>query len=286
MIWCRFQRNNDVGFGLVADDMVTAIEGEPWADYRVTAVTYPIADVKLLVPVIPKTFYAAGANYREHIEKRAALMGVQPKFGRKPSIGYRANNALIAHDEAIVKPAGAGDHFEYEGELVAVIGKTGRNIPKETALDYVFGWTIGNDVSERDWQDQDGSNLYRSKNSDTFKPMGPWIVTGLDPNELTTTVRLNGDVVDQFSTGNMLWDTASYIAEISKTITFHPGDVIWLGTDGWPRNMVPGDVCEIEITSIGVLRNPIRAEVLPPEAYTGSDEAHLVEKLLARQPSR
>jgi 2-keto-4-pentenoate hydratase/2-oxohepta-3-ene-1,7-dioic acid hydratase in catechol pathway len=260
MIWCRFQRGDVAGYGRVTGDIVTAIEGEPWDAHRLTEAHYPLDDVKLLVPVIPGTFYCAGANYREHIEKRAALQGVPVKIRSKPSIGYRANSALIAHNEAIIKPAGAGDHFEYEGELVAVIGKTGKNISKEAALDYVFGWTIGNDVSERDWQDQDGSNLYRSKNSDTFKPMGPWIVTGLDPNEMTTTVRLNGDVVDRFVTGNMICDTAAYIAEISKTITLHPGDVIWLGTDGWPCNMVPGDVCEVEISGIGVLRNPIAAE--------------------------
>jgi 2-keto-4-pentenoate hydratase/2-oxohepta-3-ene-1,7-dioic acid hydratase in catechol pathway len=260
MIWCRFRRSNVAGFGFIADDTVTAIDGIPWGSHHVTGATYPLAEVELLVPVIPPTFYAAGVNYREHIEKRAAVLGIAPKFGLKPSIGYRSNSALIAHGAAIVNPAGAGEHFEYEAELVAVIGKTGKNITKEAALDYVFGWTIGNDVSERDWQEQDGSNLYRSKNSDTFKPMGPWIVTGLDPNDLTTTVRLNGQVVDHFATGKMLWDTAAYIAEISKTITFQPGDVVWLGTDGWPRNMVPGDVCEIEISGIGVLRNPIRAE--------------------------
>lgn len=260
MIWCRFSHPEQTGYGMVEGESVRPIDGEPWAAHRAGARTFPLSEVRLLVPVIPKTFYCAGLNYREHIVKRAATLGIQAKFGSKPSIGYRANSALIATGEPIVKPASATDEFQYEGELVAVIGTAGKRIPLERALDHVFGWTIGNDVSERTWQEQDGSSLYRSKNSDTFKPMGPWIVTGLDPATMTTTVRLNGEVVDCFATGEMLWDTAAYIAEISKTITLTPGDVIWLGTDGWPRNMHPGDVVEVEITGIGTLRNPVLAE--------------------------
>src|SRR5207237_810346 len=161
-----------------------------------------------------------------------------------PDIGYRANNALIAHEESIVKPRDAGPDFQYEGELVAVFGKAAKNVSREKALDCVFGWTIGNDVSERGWQASDRT-LWRAKNSDTFKPMGPWIVTGLDPADMTTTIRLNGRVTESFATGNMIFDAATYISEVSKYCTIQPGDVMWMGTDGVPENMKPGDTVEV-----------------------------------------
>ena len=109
----------------------------------------------------------------------AAKRGTKPSYPPRPDIGYRANNALIAHGENIVKPRDAGAQFQYEGELVAVFGRRCRNVSKEEALSHVFGWTIGNDVSERSWQANDRT-LWRAKNCDTFKPMGPWIVTGAD----------------------------------------------------------------------------------------------------------
>jgi len=137
-----------------------------------------------------------------------------------------------------------------------VFGVCFRNVSPERALDYVFGWTIGNDVSERGWQANDRT-LWRAKNSDTFKPMGPWIVTGLDPATMTTTIRVNGKETDRFATNNMIFDTATYIAEVSKYCTIEPGDVMWMGTDGVPENIKPGDTVEIEITGIGVLRNKV-----------------------------
>jgi len=140
-----------------------------------------------------------------------------------------------------------------------VIGKQGRHIPKEKALEYVFGWSIGNDVSERDWQRGDRTN-WRAKNSDTFNPMGPWIVSGIDYRSMTTLVRLNGKEVARFPTANMINDVETYIAEVSKYCTLQAGDMIWMGTDGDPVNMKPGDVCEVEITGIGILRNKVVAE--------------------------
>lgn len=258
MIWCRFEVSGKISYGIVESDHVTAVDGTPFGAHQATATRHPLSAVKLLVPVIPPTFYCVGINYSDHIIKSAKRRGAEPVFPPKPDIGYRANNALIAHDQAIVKPTDSGENFQYEGELVAVIGKQGRQIPKEKALDYVFGWTIGNDVSERTWQRGDRT-MWRAKNSDTFKPMGPWIVTGLDYRKMTTMVRLNGKEVDRFATGNMIFDVETYISDISNYITLYPGDVIWMGTDGLPQNMKPGDVVEIEIPGIGVLRNPIIA---------------------------
>lgn len=221
--------------------------------------TASLDTAKLLVPVWPTTFYCVGINYRNHIEKMAEKRGKQPVFPARPDIGYRANNALIAHDEAIIKPRDSGPNFQYEGELVAVFGKKARNVSREEALDCVLGWTIGNDVSERDWQASDRT-LWRAKNADTFKPMGPWIVTGLNPDEMRTTVQLNGRITADFATNNMIFDAATYISEVSKYCTIYPGDVMWMGTDEVPENMSVGDVVEVEISGIGVLRNHVIAE--------------------------
>ena len=219
---------------------------------------YRLADVKLLVPVLPPTFYAIGSNYRNHVEGRAKARGTAPKFYDSPRVGYRANSALIATNEAIVKPKDAGERFEYEGELVAVIGRTARNVTAEEATRCIFGWTIGNDVTERDWQKQDPTNL-RAKNADTFKPMGPWITTTADLAAMTTQVRLNGTPLHTFPTGNMLFSPGEVISAISRYNTLSPGDVVWLGTDEVPQSLHPGDVIEIEINGIGVLRNRVVA---------------------------
>ena len=187
----------------------------------------------------------------------------RPKASRNRSSttgpGYRANSALIATGENIVKPADSGPRFEYEGELVAVIGKRCRNVSPEEANACIFGWTIGNDVSERTWQANDRT-LWRAKNCDTFKPMGPWIATGIEPRDMTTTVWLNGETIHKFPTGDMLFSAGEVISDISRTNTLSPGDVVWLGTDEVPQSLNPGDVIEIEITGIGVLRNRVVAE--------------------------
>jgi 2-keto-4-pentenoate hydratase/2-oxohepta-3-ene-1,7-dioic acid hydratase in catechol pathway len=256
--WCRFEANGKMSYGRIEGESVVAVEGAPWASPADTSVRHPLSAVKLLIPSVPSTFYCVGINYREHIIAAAKRRGVEPVFPERPDIGYRANNALCAHGDPIVKPKDAGEVFQYEGELVAVIGKQARNVPQDKALDYVFGWTIGNDVSERTWQRGDRT-LWRAKNADSFKPMGPWIVTGLDYRTMTTVIRLNGQEVDRFATANMIHDVETYIAEVSKYCTLYPGDVMWMGTDGSPRNMKPGDVCEVEISGIGTLRNPVVA---------------------------
>jgi 2-keto-4-pentenoate hydratase/2-oxohepta-3-ene-1,7-dioic acid hydratase in catechol pathway len=187
------------------------------------------------------------------------VKGTKPKFYDTPRVGYRANSALIATGEDIVKPKDSGPRFEYEGELVAVIGKPARRLSPADAAECIFGWTIGNDLTERDWQRDDPTNL-RGKNADTFKPMGPWIVTGLDPRDMTTTVRLNGKTVHSFPTGNMLFGAAEVISAVSRYNTLSPRDVVWLGTDEVPQSVKPGDIIEIEISGIGVLRNRVVAE--------------------------
>ena len=257
--WCRLETPAGPSFGLVEGERIELVEGSPFASFKRTGHFTPLSEARLLVPVIPPTFYAIGSNYHDHVIKMAEAMGRKPVFYEQPRVGYRANSALIAHGEDIIKPRDAGEEFQYEAELVAVVGKKARRVSPQEALDCIFGWTIGNDVSERHWQVKDQTNI-RAKNTDTFKPMGPWIVRGVDPDQMQTEVRLNGVTVHSFKTGAMLFDAAAVISEISKYNTLMPGDVIWLGTDDKPLNMKPGDDLEIEISGVGVLRNRVVGE--------------------------
>lgn len=259
MRWARYQTDAGVSFGIVSGDQIQEVDGSPFGDYSKTGNRHPLADVRLLIPFEPKTFYAAGVNYEDHVREAAALLGREPDIPQKPDIGYRANNALIAHNQPIVKPADSTDRLQYEGELVVVIGKRAKNLSEADALSCVLGYTIGNDVSERTWQASDRT-LWRAKNADTFKPMGPWIETDVDLNALRTRVRLNGEVVSDFPTNNMVFGVATYISAMTRYLTLHPGDMIWMGTDGATQNMKPGDICEVEISGIGTLANPIVAE--------------------------
>jgi 2-keto-4-pentenoate hydratase/2-oxohepta-3-ene-1,7-dioic acid hydratase in catechol pathway len=259
MIWCRFEKDGAASSGIVEGDTVIAVDGDPFGRHTRTSTEHKLSEVKLLVPVLPPTFYAIGSNYRTHVIERSKAKGFkEPKFYDRPRVGYRANSALIATGENIVKPAGSGPRFEYEGELVAVIGKRCRNVSPEEANACIFGWTIGNDVTERDWQKNDPTNL-RGKNADTFKPMGPWIATGVEPRDMITTVWLNGETIHKFPTGDMLFSAGEVISDISRTNTLSPGDVVWLGTDELPQSIEPGDTIEIEISGIGVLRNRVVA---------------------------
>ena len=259
MRWVRYAGDDGAVFGIVEGDDVEEVSGGPFGEYERTGRRRALADVKLLIPFEPKTFYAAGVNYEEHVREAAALLGREPDIPQKPDIGYRANNALIAHGESIVKPADSTERFQYEGELVVVIGREAKHLSEEDALSCVLGYTIGNDVSERTWQAGDRT-LWRAKNSDTFKPMGPWIETDVDLDSLRTTVRLNGEVVSEFATNNMVFGVETYISAMTRYLTLYPGDMIWMGTDGATDNMKPGDVCDVEISGIGTLSNPVVSE--------------------------
>lgn len=192
--------------------------------------------------------------------KTAKRIGKEPNIPEKPDIGYRAVNALVGHDDDIIIPKDAGELVHYEAEIVAIIGKKVKHLSEDEALSCVFGYTIGNDVSERDWQKGDRT-LWRGKNTDTFKPMGPWIETDVDDlDKLQTTVKVNGVTTIEFPINNMIFDIPTYISAMSQYLTLYPGDMIWMGTEGASPNMKAGDVCEIEITNIGTLRNTFVAE--------------------------
>src|SRR5690349_20662666 len=256
MRWIRYEANGQPVYGILEGDTVNEVRGDPFAGYERTPTRQPLSSVKLLVPVEPRTFYAAGLNYPEHVTEAAKKLGREPELPPNADIGYRANNALIAHGENIVIPKDAGELVQYEAELVAVIGKQAKHVSEADALSIVLGWTIGNDMSERTWQRGDRT-LWRAKNSDTFKPMGPWIETDFDLDAAETTVKVNGKVTDHFRTNHMIHGVAKFISRMSQYLTLYPGDVVSMGTEGAPANLKHGDVCEIEITGIGILRNPL-----------------------------
>ena len=163
----------------------------------------------------------------------------------------------IAFGEDIVIPEDSPGPVEFEGELVAVIGKETKDISEENALSCVAGYTLGNDVSERAWQRSDRT-LWRAKNSDTFKPMGPCMVSGIDPMAQTIGVRVNGKTVSSYQTKDMIFGVAHYISRMSRYLTLHPGDVIWFGCDGATVPALQhGDLVEVVNETIGVLANRV-----------------------------
>jgi 2-keto-4-pentenoate hydratase/2-oxohepta-3-ene-1,7-dioic acid hydratase in catechol pathway len=259
MRWVRYETNGHPAYGIVEGDTITEVKGDPFAGCERTAIRRSLASVKLLVPVEPRTFYCAGLNYAEHVIEAARKRGQEPNLPKAADIGYRANNALVAHGEPIVIPADATERVQYEAELVAVIGKKAKRLSERDALSCVLGWTIGNDVSERTWQAGDRT-LWRAKNADTFKPMGPWIETDFDLDAAQTIVRVNGDEKIRFKTNSMIFGPATFISRMSQYMTLYPGDVVWMGTEGAPENIKHGDTVEIEITGIGTLSNPVVRE--------------------------
>ncbi len=259
MRWIRYEADLQPVYGIVEGDMVTEVRGDPFSGYEKTTTLRPLSSVKLLVPVEPRTFYCAGLNYAEHVIEAARKRGQEPNLPKAADIGYRANNALIAHGEPIVIPPDATERVQYEGELVAVIGRKAKHLSEAEALGCVLGWTIGNDVSERVWQGNDRT-LWRAKNADTFKPMGPWIETDFDLAAAETRIRVNGAEKIRFKTDSMLFGPATFISRMSQYLTLYPGDVVWMGTEGAPENIKHGDTVDIEITGIGTLSNPVVRE--------------------------
>jgi 2-keto-4-pentenoate hydratase/2-oxohepta-3-ene-1,7-dioic acid hydratase in catechol pathway len=207
-----------------------------------------------------RNFYAAGLNFRAHIEWANQHHGTSFKVPAQADIGYRSPNAFILNGDDIVIPKDSPGPVEFEGELVAVIGKKIKNISEKDALQHVAGYTLGNDVSERSWQKSDRT-LWRAKNSDSFKPMGPAIVAGLDPANQQIEVRVNGRTASSYNTSAMIFSVAHFISKMSSYLTLHPGDVIWFGCDGpTVPALQPGDLVEVVNDAIGVLANRVVRE--------------------------
>ena len=256
----RVLHNSQSFHCVVESEYVYRISGCIFNKYDVPNEPINIGECTLLPPVIPGNFYAAGFNYSRHKGEYAMFYKATVAGELRADIGYRSNNALIGCGDSIVIPRGSAGPVQYEPELVVIIGKRVKHVSEEDALACVFGYTIGNDVSERSFQKSDRT-LWRAKNSDTFKPMGPWIETDAKLDKIVTTVVLNGRRVSEFKTNAMLIGIERYISIITEYITLHPGDVIWMGAESPTLDISPGDSVSIEISEIGVLTNPVTAAI-------------------------
>lgn len=215
-----------------------------------TATSFPLDEVKLLAPVVPSKIVCVGRNYREH----AAELG--NKMPDEPLLFLKAPSAIIGSEDAIHLPP-ASQQVEHEGELGVVIGRRTRNLSDDdNPLDYVFGYTCVNDVTARDLQRKD-VQFTRGKSFDTFCPVGPWIETRLDPANVTVITRVNSEIKQQGNTADMAFPVAFLIKYISEIMTLYPGDLIATGTPAGVSKMKHGDVVEVEVAGIGVLRNQV-----------------------------
>jgi len=239
----------DARYGILEGEKVQELRGDLF-DHSPAGTTHALAEVKLLAPCVPGKILAVGLNYRSHLGNRPAPSA--------PEIFYKPVSCLQNPGDPIVIPLDA-NNVHSEGELVIVIGKTAKNISADEARAAIFGVTCGNDVSERDWQHGAQKDLqwWRAKGADTFGPLGPAIVSGVDYSNLLLETRINGETVQKQSTSDLLFDCPAIVSYVSRWVTLEPGDVIYTGTPGATRKMNRGDIVEVEIEKIGVLRNPV-----------------------------
>ena len=252
--FARYEAHGEVAYGVVEGDAVRQLTAPPYEDHEVTDHTHQLSDVRLLAPVVPNKILAMAGNYKSH-------MGDREPF-KVPEPFLKTTSSVIGPGESIVIPREAIQEnlrVQPEAELAVVMGKRCKRATVENALSYVLGYTCSNDVSIREWQHGD-VQWWRGKSSDTLAPMGPFIVTDLDPGNLRLVGRINGESDQDDSTSELLFDVPACIEFISRSMTLEPGDVIMTGTPGKPGLLHPGDTVEVEIEGIGVLRNPVIAE--------------------------
>ena len=242
-------------YGLIegdpGDEALAVMTGDPlYPPVQVTGERIPLADVRLLAPVIPRSkVIGIGRNYADH----AAELGNEPP--PEPLIFLKPNTSVIGPDDPVLRPR-VSSQVDYEGELAVVIGRLCKDVPRERVDAVVLGYTCGNDVTARDLQRRDGQ-WARAKGFDSVCPLGPWIVTDLDVSDLRVTTRLDGVTVQDARTSDLLFDVPTLVAHASAAFTLLPGDVILTGTPAGVGPMVAGQRVEVEIEGIGVLANPV-----------------------------
>jgi 2-keto-4-pentenoate hydratase/2-oxohepta-3-ene-1,7-dioic acid hydratase in catechol pathway len=249
-IYVRFEFEGRRNYGVVERGEIEELATAPFSTAaEPSGRRFALNDVKLLVPCEPSKILAVGLNYKSHLGSRAAPSN--------PEMFYKPVSCLQNPDDPIRIPSDAQDtHFE--GELAVVIGRPVRNASRREAEEAVFGVTCGNDVSDRNWQRNTDRQWWRAKGCDTFGPLGPWVVTGIEYSDLALMTRLNGEIVQEQRTSDLLFDVPTVVEFVSRYVTLLPGDVIYTGTPGNTRRMNGGDVVEVEIEGIGTLRNPVK----------------------------
>ena len=246
--YVRFERKDgSAGAGLLEGDAIHAIKEPFWEQTERTGEQLALAEVRLLPPSQPRNIVCVGLNYGSHLNGRPVP--------DPPTLFFKPLGSIAGHEDSIVLPEGAG-RVDPEGEIVIVIGKRVKGASREEGLAAIFGYTCGNDVSAREWQRADGQ-WWRAKGSDTFGVFGPAIATGLQHDAIELRTRVNGAVAQHAFSNELIRDIPEIVRLVSAVMTLEPGDIIYTGTPGEPQGLKPGDVVEVEVTGVGILRNTV-----------------------------
>jgi len=255
----RYEYNGEIGYGEIDGKNIYELEGDIFDDFKRADDSYNIEEVKLLTPIEVPNIIAIGLNYRKH----ALESGI--KLPERPIIFLKSTTSVIGPNEEIILPDNAADEVDYEAELAIVIGKKAKNVSVEDAEEYILGYTCANDVSARDCQIRIDKQWARAKSFDTFCPLGPWIETKLDADNVSISSTLNGKVMQNSNTSDMIFNTKELVSYISSNMTLLPGTIIMTGTPegvGFARKppvfLQSGDEIVIEIEGLGSLRNFVR----------------------------
>ena len=246
-LYVRYEHQGSVAYGVLEGETIQELSGAPFDAGRRTGATRQLSAVRLLPPTAPEKVIAVGFNYRSHL-------GDTPE-AEYPGIFSKFPTSLIPH-EGVITYYDDATNLHYEGEMVLIIGKTARNVSEADARDHIFAVAPGNDVSERVWQQND-LQWFRAKGADTFGPVGPVMASGVDYDDLLLQTRVNGEVKQSQRTADLIFDTSAIVSYVSRYITLEPGDMIFTGTPGTTSAIQPGDVVEIELEGVGVLRNTV-----------------------------
>ena len=243
----RFYKDSKIQYGILHDNSVQVIEGEPFDGIKTTDTRYNPGELRLLAPCVPSKIVALGVNYRSHAKEMGSTLPEAPLIFIKPP------TSVIGPEDNIIYPP-SSTRVDYECELGVVIKKEARQVSEEDSLSYVLGYTCFNDVTARDLQRKDGQ-WTRAKSFNTFAPAGPCIETELDPGNVPVETYLNGECKQQGNTSDLIFSVPEQISFISQVMTLLPGDIIATGTPSGIGPMQPGDTVEIRIAPIGILRN-------------------------------
>jgi 2-keto-4-pentenoate hydratase/2-oxohepta-3-ene-1,7-dioic acid hydratase in catechol pathway len=246
---CRVAFDDELHYAVLEGEAVALLSSHPFGPFEPEGRVLPVADVRLVAPVLPSKVIAVGRNYAEHAKELGNEVPAAPMVFLKPS------TSVVGPGEPILLPW-QSEQVEHEAELAVVIGRLCRDVPEERVPEVVLGYTCANDVTARDLQRTDGQ-WGRAKGFDSFCPLGPWIETDVDLDDATIECRVNGDLRQSGSTGDMVRDVAELVSWISSVMTLLPGDVILTGTPAGVGPITAGDQVSVFIDGIGTLTNPV-----------------------------
>jgi 2-keto-4-pentenoate hydratase/2-oxohepta-3-ene-1,7-dioic acid hydratase in catechol pathway len=242
----RFEYKNEIQYGQINNDYIQALDSNIYENIKPVGEKIALKEVKLLLPSKAQNVFAVGMNFASHLSSPSDL---------PPPLFFKSPSSLILSGETIVLPKDS-TNVHFEGELVLIIGKEAKNITIKEAPSYIFGVTVGNDLTERNWQSSD-LQWMRAKATDGFGPISSIITIGVDYNNLLLTTKLNGKIVQQENTKHMIHKPSKVVSYLSKYFTLMPGDLIYMGTPGRTQNLSDADIVSVEIEKIGKVINKI-----------------------------